>query len=158
MEQPCSSLVLLLSWGEQVVPSQLLCCASGWSCLISDASLASPVQWLLSKFCLSWTLWISCRTEVFSRVCAELGATGDDLRITGWSTGVASEFLIFAPGLTYDFSKCSDGFTPFFDFERPLLSPWAKLKNLRQGFGARNMTNKCEKFHGNTQIVQAVKS
>ena len=29
---------------EQVVPSQLLWCASGWSCLISDASLASPVQ------------------------------------------------------------------------------------------------------------------
>ena len=52
MEQPCSSLVLLLSWGEQIVPSQLLCCSSRLSCLISDASLAPPVQWLLLWFCV----------------------------------------------------------------------------------------------------------
>ena len=32
----------------------------------------------------------------------------------------ASELLIFAPGLSYDLSKFSDDFTPFFfDFERP---------------------------------------
>ena len=62
MEQPCSSLVLLLSWVEQVVPSQLLCCASGWSCLISDASLASPVQWLL-WFCV----WVERCESVVER-------------------------------------------------------------------------------------------
>ena len=28
-------------------------------------------------------------------------------------------FLIFVPGLSCDFSKFSDDFTPFFDFERP---------------------------------------
>ena len=32
---------------------------------------------------------------------------------------VASDFLIFAWGLSYDLSKFSDDFTPFFDFERP---------------------------------------
>ena len=32
---------------------------------------------------------------------------------------LASDFLIFALGLSYDFSKFSDDFTPFFDFERP---------------------------------------
>ena len=31
----------------------------------------------------------------------------------------ASDFLIFALGLSYDLSKLSDDFTPFFDFERP---------------------------------------
>ena len=32
---------------------------------------------------------------------------------------VASDFLIFAPGHSYEISKFSDDFTPFFDFERP---------------------------------------
>ena len=32
---------------------------------------------------------------------------------------VASDFLIFALRLSYDLSKFSDDFTPFFDFERP---------------------------------------
>ena len=32
---------------------------------------------------------------------------------------VASDFLTFAWGLSYDLSKFSDDFTPFFDFERP---------------------------------------
>ena len=31
----------------------------------------------------------------------------------------ASDFLMFALGLSYDLSKFSDDFTPFFDFERP---------------------------------------
>ena len=31
----------------------------------------------------------------------------------------ASDILIFAQGLSYDLSKFSDDFTPFFDFERP---------------------------------------
>ena len=31
----------------------------------------------------------------------------------------ASDFLIFAWGISYDLSKFSDDFTPFFDFERP---------------------------------------
>ena len=30
-----------------------------------------------------------------------------------------SQILIFAWGLSYDLSKFSDDFTPFFDFERP---------------------------------------
>ena len=30
----------------------------------------------------------------------------------------ASDFLIFAYGLSYDLSKFSDDFTPFFDFEK----------------------------------------
>ena len=46
---------------------------------------------------------------------------------------VAPKFLIFAWGLSYDLSKFSNDFTPFFDFERPQISPWAKTKkNLRQ--------------------------
>ena len=32
---------------------------------------------------------------------------------------IASEFLIFARGLSYDLLKFSDDFTPFFNFERP---------------------------------------
>ena len=32
---------------------------------------------------------------------------------------MASNFSIFAFGLSYDLSKFSDDFTPFFDFERP---------------------------------------
>ena len=32
---------------------------------------------------------------------------------------LASDFLIFAQGLSYGLSKFSDDFTPFFDFERP---------------------------------------
>ena len=40
-------VLLLLSRVEQVAPAQLLCFASGWSRLISDALLASPVQWWL---------------------------------------------------------------------------------------------------------------
>ena len=32
---------------------------------------------------------------------------------------VASNFLIFAQGLSCDYSKFSDDFTPFSDFERP---------------------------------------
>ena len=35
----------------------------------------------------------------------------------------------------------------FFDFERPKLSPWSKLKSLRHRFVAMNMMNKCAKFH-----------
>ena len=30
-----------------------------------------------------------------------------------------SDLLIFAKGLTYDLSKFSDDFSPFFEFERP---------------------------------------
>ena len=37
-------------------------------------------------------------------------------------------FLIFALGFSYDLSKFSDDFTPFFDFERPYLSPLAIIK------------------------------
>ena len=31
----------------------------------------------------------------------------------------ASDFLIFAPELSYDLSKCSDDFTPFFRLWKP---------------------------------------
>ena len=82
MEQPCSSLVLLLSWGEQVVPSQLLCCSSGRSCLISDASLASPVQWLLLWFCV-WVERCESVEERKSCVCLKLNWERQDYsRIT----------------------------------------------------------------------------
>ena len=36
---------------------------------------------------------------------------------------IASDFLVIALGLSYDLSKFSDDFSPFFDFERPSLSP-----------------------------------
>ena len=55
----------------------------------------------------------------------------------------------FARELSYDLSKFSDDFTPFFDFERPSL-PRQKIKNLRQRFVARSMLNKCAKFHGDS--------
>ena len=42
----------------------------------------------------------------------------------------ASDFLIFAQGHNCDLSKFNDDFTPFFDFERPLLSPWSKINKL----------------------------
>ena len=31
------------------------------------------------------------------------------------------QFFTFSPGLCYDLSKFDDDFTPFFDFERPLI-------------------------------------
>ena len=75
--------LLLLSGVEQNVPAQLLCCASGWSCLISVASLASPVQWLLLWFCFRAE---SCESveERKSCVCLELKweRTGNALTIT----------------------------------------------------------------------------
>ena len=40
-------------------------------------------------------------------------------RIRADLQNITSDFLIFAPGLSYDLSKFSDHFTPFFDFERP---------------------------------------
>ena len=36
-------------------------------------------------------------------------------------------FLIFAQGLSYDFSKLSHDFTPFFHLWKT-ISPWAKIK------------------------------
>ena len=52
--------LLLLSWVEQVVPAQLLCCSSGLSCLISNASLASQVQRLfLHVLVFKLKLWLS---------------------------------------------------------------------------------------------------
>ena len=64
---------------------------------------------------------------------------------------------MFAWGQSYDLSKFSDDFTPFFDYERPYLSPWAKIKNLRQRFVARSMLNMCAKFHGDSPSGKKVK-
>ena len=63
----CSISVVVLSVWLELPYKRCFACGS------------SPVVVVL---CLSWTLWISCGTEVCSRVCAELGATGDYLRIT----------------------------------------------------------------------------
>ena len=69
MEQSCSSLVLLwLSWVEQLLPAQLLRCASGLSCLVSDASLACQVQWCCGCFQAEVVVeWVIRRNG--SRVC-----------------------------------------------------------------------------------------
>ena len=45
----------------------------------------------------------------------------------------------------------------FFDFERPQLSPSAKIKKLRQNFVAMNMMNKCAKFHKDSLSDKKVK-
>ena len=44
------------------------------------------------------------------------------------STKTWLRFFNPPPGLSYDLSKFSDNFTPFFDFERPLQIPQAKIK------------------------------
>ena len=61
----------------------------------------------------------------------------------------ASDFLIFAWGLSYDFSNFSDDFTQFFfsTLKDHNLVPRQKLTTLGQGFVAINMMNKCAKFH-----------
>ena len=67
----------------------------------------------------------------------------------------ASDFLIFAEGLSYDLSKFSDDFTPFFStLKDHNLVAGQKLKNLRHNVVARSMLNKCAQF---MKIVQAVK-
>ena len=71
-----------------------------------------------------------------------------DLQKNRWK--YALDFSIFAPGIRVDLLKFIDNFTPFFFFkyEKPFLSPWAKiLENLRRGFVAMYMMNKCAKFH-----------
>ena len=74
---------------------------------------------------------------------------------------VASDFLIFALGLSYDLSKFSDDFTPFFRLwkiiTKSLEGPRQKLKNLRQRFVAMNMMNKCAKFHKDSPSGKKVK-
>ena len=71
---------------------------------------------------------------------------------------VASILLIFAQGLSYDLSKFSDNFTPFFStLKDHNWVPWQKLKNLRHPFVARSMLNKCAKFHGDSPSSKKVK-
>ena len=69
----------------------------------------------------------------------------------------ASDFLIFAQGISYDLSKFRDDFTPFFNFERPYLSPRQKVKNLRPGLVAMTMINKRAKFHKDSTSGKKVK-
>ena len=58
------------------------------------------------------------------------------------------QILIFAWGLSYDLSKFSDDFTPFFRLWKTVTKCLGKnKKNLRQGFVAMNMMNKLAKFH-----------
>ena len=47
---------------------------------------------------------------------------------------VASKFWILAWGLSYDLSKFGDYLTPFFDFERSKLSPWAEIEKSEATF------------------------
>ena len=61
---------------------------------------------------------------------------------------LASDFLIFAPGLSSDLSKLSEDFTPFFPRWKTITkSLGKKLKYLRHSFEAMTMMNKCAKFH-----------
>ena len=45
----------------------------------------------------------------------------------------------------------------FFDFERPWLSPKAKIKKIEASFVAMNMMNKCAKFHKDSPSGNKVK-
>ena len=67
----------------------------------------------------------------------------------------------FAEGLSYDLSKFSDDFTPFFstlkDHNFITKSLGNNIKNLRQGFVARNMMHTCEKFHKGSLSDEQVK-
>ena len=45
----------------------------------------------------------------------------------------------------------------FFDFERPQLNPWAKIKKSETTFVAINMMNKCAKFHKGSPNDKRVK-
>ena len=60
-------------------------------------------------------------------------------------------------GLSYDLSKFSDDFTPFFDFERPLLNPEAKIIKSEARFVAMNMMNKFAKFQKDSPSDKKVK-
>ena len=64
---------------------------------------------------------------------------------------IASDVLSFASGLSYDLSKFSDDFTPFFRLWKTITkSLGKKLKNQRHHFVAKGMLNKCAKFHGSS--------
>ena len=59
---------------------------------------------------------------------------------------------------SYDHSKLRDGFTPFFRLWKAITkSPGKKIKTLRQYFVARNMMNKCAKFHKDSPSDKKVK-
>ena len=70
----------------------------------------------------------------------------------------ASDFLIFAQGLSYDLSKLGDDFTPFFRLWKTITKCLdQQLNNLRQRFVAMNMMNKCAKFHKDSPSGKKVK-
>ena len=70
-----------------------------------------------------------------------------------------SDFLIFAPELSYNLSNFSDDFIPFSRLWKTITFevPKQKLKNLRQHFVAMTMMNKCAKFHKDTPSGKKVK-
>ena len=70
---------------------------------------------------------------------------------------LASDFLIFALGLSYDLSKFSDDFTAFFRLWKTITNSKAKIINLRQLFVAMNIMNKCAKFHKDSPSDKKVK-
>ena len=71
---------------------------------------------------------------------------------------LASAFLIFACRLSYDISKFSDDFTPFFRLWKTItMSPGKNLKNLSQILVAMNMMNKFAKFQKDSPSDKKVK-
>ena len=76
----------------------------------------------------------------------------------GRSTKVASDFIIFAPGLSYDLSKFSDDFTPCFRLWTTITESLGKIKKSEaKSFVARNMMYKCAKFHEDSPSDKKVK-
>ena len=76
----------------------------------------------------------------------------------GRSTNCASDFLIFAPGLSYDLSKFSGDFTTCFRLRKTITKSQAKIKKSEANFVAMmSMMNKCAKFHGHSPSGKKVK-
>ena len=74
----------------------------------------------------------------------------------------ASGFIFYSLGLSFDLLKFGNDFrndfTPFFDFQRPKLSPWAKFKIFCQLFVATSMLNKCANFIETLPAVKKLNS
>ena len=58
---------------------------------------------------------------------------------------------MFARGLKNDLSKFSDDFTPFFRLSKTLTKSLDKIKKSEAGFVAKNIMNRCAKFHGDSR-------
>ena len=70
---------------------------------------------------------------------------------------ICLNFFIFAPGLSYGLSKFSDDFTPFLRLSKAITKSLHKKLKLWQHIVAKNMMNKCAKFHGDSPKGKKVK-